>query len=159
MNQNGNHLQAALDTKIESINLAEEMCTRVAQSAGFSEEDSYRIAMAVREGMINAFHYGNCECPNKKIFLSVDVASGKMTIHIVDEGKGFDLQDIPNPLAEENLLSPSGRGIFLMRSFMDEFEVRPGSTGGAEIVMSKKLPEGAAANARKNCGAAPRHGA
>ena len=47
---------------------------------------------------------------------------------------------MPDPLAEENLLSTSGRGIFLMRAFMDEFQVIPGRTGGAEIVMSKKLP-------------------
>jgi anti-sigma regulatory factor (Ser/Thr protein kinase) len=58
----------------------------------------------------------------------------------MDEGKGFRLSDVPDPLAEENLLSTSGRGIFLMRSFMDEFDVVPGRTGGAEIIMSKKLP-------------------
>jgi len=63
-----------------------------------------------------------------------------MVIHVLDEGKGFKLRDVPNPLAEENLLSTSGRGIFLMRSFMDEFDVVPGRTGGAEIIMSKKLP-------------------
>jgi serine/threonine-protein kinase RsbW len=59
---------------------------------------------------------------------------------VMDEGKGFRLTDVPDPLAEENLLSTSGRGIFLMRAFMDEFDVVPGSSGGAEIVMSKKLP-------------------
>jgi len=63
-----------------------------------------------------------------------------MTIHVVDEGKGFDLSEVPDPLAEENLLSTSGRGIFLMRAFMDEFNVVPGRTGGAEIIMSKNLP-------------------
>jgi serine/threonine-protein kinase RsbW len=63
-----------------------------------------------------------------------------MVIHVLDEGKGFKLEDVPNPLAEENLLSTSGRGIFLMRSFMDEFDVVSGRTGGAEIIMSKKLP-------------------
>jgi len=52
-----------------------------------------------------------------------------MIIHVLDEGKGFDLGGVPNPLAEENLLSTSGRGIFLMRAFMDEFEVVPGRTG------------------------------
>ena len=63
-----------------------------------------------------------------------------MVIHVMDEGKGFLLSDVPDPLAEENLLSTSGRGIFLMRTFMDEFNVVPGRTGGAEIIMSKKLP-------------------
>jgi serine/threonine-protein kinase RsbW len=90
--------------------------------------------------VINAFHYGNQERPEKKIYLAVDLSEDMMTIHVVDEGKGFDLRDVPDPLAEENLLSTSGRGIFLMRAFMDEFRVVPGRTGGAEIIMSKKLP-------------------
>jgi serine/threonine-protein kinase RsbW len=134
------HLEVTLQTQVESVNLAEEMCLRVAEAAGFGEDDCYRIGMSVREGVINAFHYGNQERPDKKIHLAVDLTDEKMIIHVLDEGKGFDLASVPNPLAEENLLSTSGRGIFLMRSFMDEFNVQTGRTGGAEIVMSKILP-------------------
>jgi serine/threonine-protein kinase RsbW len=96
--------------------------------------------MSVREGVINAFHYGNQERPEKKIHLAVDLTEEKMVIHVMDEGKGFKLEDVPDPLAEENLLSTSGRGIFLMRTFMDEFDVVPGRTGGAELIMTKKIP-------------------
>ena len=134
------HLEITLDTLVESVNLAEEMCLRVAEAAGFGEDDCYRIGMSVREGVINAFHYGNQERPEKKIHLAVDLTADKMIIRVLDEGTGFKLSDVPDPLAEENLLSTSGRGIFLMRAFMDEFDVVPGKTGGAEIVMSKKLP-------------------
>src|SRR5277367_6238431 len=134
------HLEATLETQVESVNLAEEMCLRVAEAAGFGEDDCYRIGMSVREGVINAFHYGNQERPDKKIHLAVDLTADKLIIHVLDEGKGFDLASVPDPLAQENLLSTSGRGIFLMRSFMDEFDVVTGRTGGAEIVMSKKLP-------------------
>src|SRR5271168_3382949 len=134
------HLEITLETQVESVNLAEEMCLRVAEAAGFGEDDCYRIGMSVREGVINAFHYGNQERPEKKIHLAVDLTGDKMIIHVLDEGSGFRLADVPDPLAEENLLSTSGRGIFLMRSFMDEFDVVPGRTGGAEIVMSKRLP-------------------
>ena len=134
------HLEITLETQVESVNLAEEMCLRVAEAAGFGEDDCYRIGMSVREGVINAFHYGNQERPDKKIYLAVDLTAEKMIIHVLDEGTGFHLSDIPDPLAEENLLSTSGRGIFLMRAFMDEFDVLSGKTGGAEIVMSKKLP-------------------
>ncbi|HYT24755.1 MAG TPA: ATP-binding protein [Candidatus Polarisedimenticolia bacterium] len=134
------HLEMTLETQVESVNLAEEMCLRVAEAAGFGEDDCYRIGMSVREGVINAFHYGNQERPEKKIHLAVDLTADKMIIHVLDEGIGFKLSDVPDPLAEENLLSTSGRGIFLMRAFMDEFDVVPGKTGGAEIVMSKKLP-------------------
>src|SRR5215475_3228125 len=116
------HLEVTLDTHVESVNLAEEMCVRVAEASGFNEDECYRIGMAVREGVINAFNYGNQEKPEKKIHLAID------------------LTDVPDPLAEENLLSTSGRGIFLMKAFMDEFDVLLGRTGGAELVMAKRLP-------------------
>ena len=134
------HLEVTLDTNVESVNLAEEMCLRVAEAAGFGEDECYRIGMSVREGVINAFHYGNQEKPDKKIHLAIDLSTERMVIHVMDEGKGFKLVDVPDPLAEENLLSTSGRGIFLMKAFMDEFDVVPGRTGGAEIIMTKKLP-------------------
>src|SRR6266852_6305585 len=128
MPQDTKHLEVTLETQVDSVNLAEEMCLRVAEAAGF------------REGVINAFHYGNQERPDKKIYLALDLTPDKMVIHVLDEGQGFDLRSVPDPLAEENLLSTSGRGIFLMRAFMDEFAVVPGRNGGAEIIMSKKLP-------------------
>ena len=91
----------------------------------------------------------------------MDITSEKLIIHVLDEGAGFTLADVPDPLAEENLLSTSGRGIFLMRAFMDEFEVVTGRTGGAEIVMSKKLPVpgGNSTNGRGGEEAAPKRGA
>ena len=89
------HLEVTLETHVESVNLAEEMCLRVAESAGFGEDDCYRIGMSVREGVINAFHYGNQERPDKKIHLAVDITAEKMIIHVLDEGKGFDLSSVP----------------------------------------------------------------
>lgn len=153
------HLEITLATEVESVNLAEEMCLRVAEAAGFGEDDCYRIGMSVREGVINAFHYGNEERPEKKIHLALDLTPDKMIIHVLDEGKGFDLSDVPDPLAEENLLSTSGRGIFLMRAFMDEFAVVPGRTGGAEIIMSKRLPSAGSSGANGQDRASPQKGA
>jgi len=131
------HLEITLETQVESVNLAEEMCLRVAEAAGFGEDDCYRIGMSVREGVINAFHYGNQERADKKIHLAVDLTAEKMIIHVLDEGIGFKLSDVPDPLAEENLLSTSGRGIFLMRAFMDEFD------GGksAQYLRPRDLPD------------------
>src|SRR6202171_6090140 len=126
MTEDSKHLEVTLETQVESVNLAEEMCLRVAEAAGVGEDDCYRIGMSVREGIINAFHYGNEERPEKKIHLALDLTPEKMVIRVLDEAKGFDLSRVPDPLAEENLLSTSGRGIFLMRAFMDEFQVIPG---------------------------------
>ena len=153
MTPEAKHLEVVLDTHVESVNLAEEMCLRVAEAVGFNEDECYRIGMSVREGVINAFHYGNQEKPEKKIHLVVDLTREKMIIHVMDEGKGFRLEDVPDPLAEENLLSTSGRGIFLMRTFMDEFDVVSGRTGGAEIIMSKKIPTPGSPSSNGNGGA------
>src|SRR5258707_12916431 len=139
MAQDNKHLEVVLDTQVEKVNLAEEMCLRVAEAAGFDEEMCYRIGMSVREGVINAFHYGNQERPDKKIHLAGDITPEKLVIHVMDEGKGFKLSDVPDPLAEEKILSTSGRGIFLMRGFMGEFDVVPRKTRGAEIVNGNRL--------------------
>jgi serine/threonine-protein kinase RsbW len=129
-----------LESRLDSITIAENICTRVAESAGFGEDDCYRISMAVREGVVNAFHWGNEEQSHKKIFMSVHVQDHKLIVSITDEGRGFDLSDVPDPLAEGNLLKTSGRGIFLMRAFMDEWMVARSTKGGAMLVMAKRLP-------------------
>src|SRR5258708_27700106 len=130
MSEDSKHLEMTLETQVESVNLAEEMCLRVAEAAGVGEDDCYPIGMSVRESVINAFHYGNEERPEKKIHLALDLTPHKMIIHVFDEGKGFDLNSVPDPLAEENLLSTSGRGIFLIPPFMDQFKFFPGRPRG-----------------------------
>src|SRR5260370_36775912 len=95
------HLEMTLETIVESVNLAEEMCLCVAEAAGFGEDDCYPIGMSVGEGVINAFHYGNQERPDQKIHLAVDLTAGKMIIHMLDEGAGFILADVTCPLAAE----------------------------------------------------------
>jgi len=141
-------LEVTLETLIESIDLAERIVKRVAEASGFDEDDVHRIGMAVREGVINAYNYGNSQERDKKIVLTVELEGEKMVVHIADEGPGFDLSDVPDPLAEENLLRTSGRGIFLIKAFMDEFSVQRGPKGGAEIVMTKKLPQSVPASGR-----------
>jgi serine/threonine-protein kinase RsbW len=134
-------LDVTLETLIESVDLAENIAMRVAEATGFSDEDIHKIGMAVREGVINAYNYGNQQDPSKKIYISVEFEPEKMIVHVIDEGRGFDLHEVPDPLAEENLLRTSGRGIFLMRAFMDEFAVQRGPGGGTELVMAKRLPQ------------------
>lgn len=132
--------EVTLESRLDSITTAESICTRVAESAGFGEDDCYRISMAVREAVVNAFHWGNGEQSHKKIFMSVHVQDDKLVVSVTDQGHGFDLSDVPDPLAEDNLLKTSGRGIFLMRAFMDEWMVTRSDEGGAVLVMAKRLP-------------------
>jgi len=129
-----------LDSTLESVDHAEDIAVGLAKRAGFGEDDLTKIGMAVRESMVNAVVHGNRYNANKKVRLSVSKNSESLTVRIADEGEGFDFENLPDPCAGENLFRSSGRGIFLMKAFMDEFDVIPGRTGGAEIVMAKRLP-------------------
>ena len=133
-------VEVTLETLLESVDLAEDITMRVADAAGFDEEQRYRIGMSVREGVINAYQYGNQAERDRKIVLTLELTPEKLVIRVLDQGPGFSLADVPDPLAEENLLKTSGRGLFLMKAFMDEFAVNPGPAGGAELVMAKRYP-------------------
>lgn len=133
-------VEVTLETVLESVSLAEEISLRISKTAGFDEDDCHKIGMSVREGVINAFQYGNGQRRDRKIYLTFELLPEKLVIHVVDQGRGFDLADVPDPLTEENLLKTSGRGIFLIRTFMDEFSVGRSLSGGAEVIMAKLYP-------------------
>jgi serine/threonine-protein kinase RsbW len=133
-------IEVKLEGDYDSVELAEELILRVAVAAGFDEENCHRIGMSVREGVINAVQYGSQQVREKLVRVSIALLPEKLEVHVADAGHGFNLADVPDPLAEENLLKTSGRGIFLMRAFMDEFDVRRSREGGAEVVLAKRLP-------------------
>jgi serine/threonine-protein kinase RsbW len=128
-----------LDSTLESVDSAEELAVGMAQKAGFDDDDLMKIGMAVRESMVNAVVHGNRYNLNKKVRFSVGHTPERFTIRIFDQGEGFDVESLPDPLAPENLLRTSGRGIFLIRSFMDEFDIRRGQSGGMEVTLVKYL--------------------
>ncbi len=132
---------SVLDSTLESVDTAEEIVLKAAQELGFGEDVRFQIGLAVRESVVNAVVHGNCYNENKKVRLSVSAASGRLTVTVADQGKGFDLSMLPDPLAEENLLNQSGRGILLIRSFMDEFDVRHVEPNGTEFKLVKYLDE------------------
>jgi serine/threonine-protein kinase RsbW len=121
-------IEVVLETLIESIALAEEVGVRVAAAAGFGDDDQYKIGLAVHEGVMNAFQYGNQQRRERKI----------RVIHVVDQGAGFRLEDVPDPCENGNVLGESGRGVLLMKAFMDEVDVLASPAGGAEVVMAKR---------------------
>jgi len=128
-----------LDSTLASVDHAEEIAVGVAQRAGFEEDDLLKIGMAVRESVVNAVVHGNRYNTNKKVSFSVVKNPQRLTVRIADEGEGFDYEDVPDPLAPENLMRSSGRGIFLIRSFMDELLIRRLEPGGMEFVLVKYL--------------------
>ncbi len=127
-----------LDSTLESVNHAEEMTTQLAAKAGFGEDQAVYIAMAVREAAVNAILHGNAYDPEKKVDLWFEHTDEKLIVIVRDQGKGLDPSTIPDPLSPDNLLRQSGRGIFLMRAFMDEVHIRC-LQPGTEIKMIKHL--------------------
>jgi serine/threonine-protein kinase RsbW len=128
-----------LASTLDSVDNAEELAVGVAQRAGFDEDDLMKIGMAVRESMVNAVVHGNRYNENKRVRFSVAHNAQRFTVRIADEGEGFDFEHLPDPLAPENLMRTSGRGIFLIRSFMDEFQMRHLELGGTEVTLVKYL--------------------
>jgi serine/threonine-protein kinase RsbW len=131
-------LEITLETTLGSIDLSEEIARRIAGAVGFDDENCHKIAMSVRESVVNAYQYGNRMQREKKIVLTFVFEPERLVIHVLDEGPGFELAEIADPLAEENLLRTCGRGIFLMKAFMDEVAVQRGQRGGAELILAKR---------------------
>lgn len=138
MSSRPQRIEVVLETLIESIALAEEVGVRVAAFAGFNEDDQFKIGLAVHECVMNAFQYGNEQQRDKKIHITFEMHDEKLVIHVMDQGVGFCLADVPDPREDENVLGDSGRGVLLMKAFMDEFDVTVSPAGGAEVVMAKR---------------------
>jgi serine/threonine-protein kinase RsbW len=136
-----------LDSTLETVDHAEENASRIATELGFQDDEVMQISMAVREGAVNAVLHGNAYAPDKKVILAFERSGDDLIITIRDQGRGINLKEIPNPLAPENLLKTSGRGIFLMRSFMDVVEIRPSQTG-TEVKLIKHV-HGSTAGAKE----------
>ena len=116
--------ETRLESTLDSVDEAEASVLRLAQQVGFQEEDLHKIGMAVREAMVNAVVHGNRYNLKKHVHLAASTAGGRLDIKIADEGEGFEDSDLPDPLAEENLLRQSGRGLLLIKAFVDEFRIR-----------------------------------
>lgn len=106
---------------------------------GVAENTIADLAIAITELVNNAINHGNKKQEDKKVILTLRYDDGEIEATVTDEGKGFDPEDIPDPLAEENLLKEIGRGIFIVKSLMDDFKYKTLPTGGTEISIVKKI--------------------
>lgn len=126
-----------LESTLSSVETVEQTAFDFARRAGFDEELGLNIAMVVREAAINAVVHGNKYDPLKSVRASFELTPEQLSITIADQGEGCDPDTIPDPLAPENLMHCSGRGVFLMRAFMDEVHFRQ-LTPGTEITLVKR---------------------
>jgi serine/threonine-protein kinase RsbW len=131
-------LNQDFESTLDSVDTAEGLILESSEKAGFDEDELNKIGMSVRECMVNAVVHGNRYSANKKVHVSVYLYPEALSISIADEGEGFQLSDLPDPLAEENLLRHSGRGVFLIRAFMDDVQFRKLLPFGTEVTLVKK---------------------
>jgi serine/threonine-protein kinase RsbW len=127
-----------LNSNMDSVAEIEAAADKLAQEAGLDEDTRFHVAMAVREAAVNAVLHGNDYDPAKQVEVSLENTGSALVFVIADQGKGVDLDALPDPLAPENLLRGTGRGIFLIRSLMDEVHFRQ-LNPGTELTLVKRL--------------------
>jgi serine/threonine-protein kinase RsbW len=129
-----------LTSSLESVDKVESTAENFAALAGFDEDTAGNIAMAVREAAVNAILHGNAYNPAKNITATFEANSDALIVRIADEGSGFDPTRVPDPLASENILRGSGRGIFLIKAFMDEVHFRQLNPGTELTLIKHRAP-------------------
>ena len=132
-------LQQTLDSTLESVDKVEELVIAEAGKAGFEDDDQHQIGMAARECAVNAVVHGNRYNKNKRVHLEIARTAQSLEITIGDEGDGFSMSSLPDPLAPENLMKQSGRGLLLIQAFMDGFDLHLREGGGTEVKLVKHL--------------------
>jgi serine/threonine-protein kinase RsbW len=128
-----------LPSHIEAVTDAAAAATDFVQSCGVAEEAAFGIDMAVREAITNAMVHGNKEDEAKTVEVTLNCLENAFEIEVKDQGEGFDPTSVPDPTDPANIMKTSGRGIFLMRSFMDEVQWSMRPEGGTTVRMVKKF--------------------
>lgn len=141
------HIEITITSRFENIELVQVIAEHICESAGLDDDGSHWVGMAVREGVANAIKHGNRLDERKRVFATFEVINSHLAIRIRDEGEGFDPNKVADPLNPQNLMKTSGRGIFYMKTFMDQIDYTFLADRGTELVMTKDLAiRGAADN-------------
>lgn len=135
-------IEITISSRFENIELVQVIAEHLCENAGVDEDGSHWIGMAVREAVANAIKHGNKLDVRKKVHATFLLTGPELTITISDEGSGFDPEKVSDPLNPQNLMKTSGRGIFYMKTFMDEVHYTFAPGGGTALVMTKNLAKG-----------------
>jgi serine/threonine-protein kinase RsbW len=122
MSAAGERFHLRLENNLAHIEPVETRVAGALQRLGFDVERAEHVGLAVREALANAIIHGNRKSPDKRVEVDFAVEPEEVVIRVQDQGPGFDPARLPDPLRPENLLKPNGRGILLMRTFMDRVE-------------------------------------
>ena len=144
MTANGRHIiRLEFSSAFEMLDFVQVVSDHLARGIGLDEDSLHWVSVAIRESIINAIKHGNRNDVEKHVFVEFETATQsdvpQLAIRVRDQGEGFDPETLANPLDPENLLKSSGRGIFLIRNFMDHVELQRAPEGGMEIRMVKRV--------------------
>jgi serine/threonine-protein kinase RsbW len=129
-----------VSSRFEMLDVVQTVLLQCCGLVGFDEEASHYMSVAVRESVVNAIKHGNQQDESKRVHVRFTLQDRALEVEVRDQGKGFDLTEVPDPLAPENLLKAYGRGIFFMRQFMDEVQHSFPPRGGTVVRMLKRVP-------------------
>jgi serine/threonine-protein kinase RsbW len=144
MTANGHHIiRLEFSSAFEMLDFVQVVSDHLARGVGLDDDALHWVGVAIRESVINAIKHGNKSDASKHVFVEfetvVEAEVPELAIRVRDEGDGFDPETVANPLDPENLLKSSGRGIFLIRNFMDDVRLQRAPEGGMEIRMVKRV--------------------
>jgi serine/threonine-protein kinase RsbW len=135
------HLE--IHSTLEALDLVQAVTEHIARRLGFDEDSLHWTTMAVRESVVNAITHGNASDPAKIVFIDYtatpEFEPADFIVSVRDQGRGFDPETVKDPLTPENVLSASGRGVFLIRQFMDDVSMQRAPQGGMEVRMTKHI--------------------
>jgi serine/threonine-protein kinase RsbW len=149
MTSNGQHIvRLEFTSAFEMLDFVQVVSDHMARDVGLDDDSLHWVGVAIRESVINAIKHGNRNDAAKHVFIEFETATKadvpELLIRVRDQGEGFDPDTVANPLDPKNLLKSSGRGIFLIRNFMDDVQLRRAPEGGMEIRMVKRVQPAAA---------------
>jgi serine/threonine-protein kinase RsbW len=128
-----------LSSRYENLELAQAVLEHMCKVRGIGTDAEHWVGVALREALANAIKHGNRQDPAKRVYLSLGGSENAIEIVVGDEGEGFEAAAVADPLAPENQMKTSGRGIFYMKTFMDEVTFSRGENGGTLLSMKKRL--------------------
>lgn len=126
-------------SRFELLEMVQTVMAHLADMVGFGEEASHYMSVAVRESIVNAIKHGNRQDESKRVRVDFVLQPDALEVVVQDEGAGFDPASVPSPTTQENLLKADGRGIFFMRSFMDEVAYSFPQGQGTIVKMVKRI--------------------
>ena len=130
-----------IPSRLEELEAVQKLIGEATAAFGLSEDMAYWMELTISESVINAIRHGNQSDPTKQTHITISFDGEYVEVVIEDQGMGFDLDELADPRQAENLLKPCGRGILIIRSFMDEVKLSPTESGGSQLRMLKRIQD------------------